>query len=175
MGMWENLKGLASLGSNVVKTGTTAVKFMNKLNDRKSINYRVPNMAPESDELTNVENMYVAAMKSAIMKIVLEEYDSGRLHLEWLHTYIKNALETLVSQIEVNYKYRKDVLRLDFVGDNVDYYMNSAYFMKSDCYPFLTSMNKLLDQIKSDIKQLNDNSYKYEKSREKLLEILQNE
>lgn len=172
MDMWESLKNLASLGSNLAKTGDKALNVLDKISNRKPINYRVPDLVPESDQLTLIENMYVASTKSAIMKMVLEEYDSGRLDLEWLYRYIKDTLETLVSQIEVNYKYRKDVLRLDYVGDNVDRYMNSSYFMKSDLYTFLTQMNKLVEQISSDIKNLNDTSFKVVQSREKILDIL---
>ena len=172
MGMWENLKNLANLGSNLVKAGGKALNVLDKISDRKVINYRVPDMVPESDQLTSIENMYVATMKSAIMKMVLEEYDSGRLDLEWLYKYLKDSLETLVAQIEVNYKYRKDVLRLDFAGDDVDHYMNSSYFLKSDCSIILTQLNKLIDHIRKDINKLNDKSFKAVQSRETILDIL---
>lgn len=172
MGMWENLKNLASLGSNLVKAGGKALSVLDKISNRKPINYKAPDLVPESDQLTLIENMYVASTKSAVMKMVLEEYDSGRLDLEWLYKYIKDTLETIVAQIEVCYKYRKDVLRLDYVGDTVDRYMNSSYFMKSDLYTFLTQMNKLIDQIRLDINNLNDINFKVVQSREKILDIL---
>ena len=172
MGMWENLKNLANLGSNLVKAGGAALNVLDKISDRKVINYKKPDTMPESDDLTNLENLYVANMKSAITKIVLEEYDSGRLDLEWLYTYLKDSLETLVNQIEVNFKYRKDVLRVEFTGDNIDYYMNSAYFMKSDMCEFLTTMNKIINKVRLDIGKLNDRQYKFDKARDEILAIL---
>ena len=102
----------------------------------------------------------------------MAKYKSNRLDLEWLYKYLKEALEATTYLIEANYFYRKNVLRLDNIGDTIDYYMNSAYFMKSDMYYYRIMLNKLMEQIMNDIRNMNTSEFKIDKSIEKIIEIL---
>ena len=172
MGTWQNIKNLIGLGNNIVKAGSTALNILNKVSNRKVIDYKVPDMVPESDDITKIEGYYVINMKSAVKKITLAEYESNRLDLEWLYKYLKEALEATTYLIEANYFYRKNVLRLDNIGDNIDYYMNSAYYMKSDMYYYRIMLNKLMEQIMNDIRSMNTSEFKIDKSIEKIIEIL---
>ena len=123
MGTWENLKNLVSLGSNVVK----------------------------SDNIFLIEYYYVMNMRDALKKMVVEEYESTRMDLEYIYKYVKDMLESVVKLVEVNYVYRKNVLKLDDMKEmSIDHYMNSRYVLESDICKFMTLLNKLLIQIDRD-------------------------
>ena len=65
--------------------------------------------------------------------------------LEWIWNIFISKL------VEVNYIYRKNVLKLDDMKEmSVDQYMNSRYVLESDICKFMTLLNKLLIQIDRD-------------------------
>lgn len=155
MGTWENLKNLVSLGSNVVKAGSKAISTLEKIETKRQENakpkYRVPDMVPESDNIFLIEYYYVMNMRDALKKMVVEEYESTRMDLEYIYKYVKDMLESVVKLVEVNYVYRKNVLKLDDMKEmSIDQYMNSRYVLESDICKFMTLLNKLLIQIDRD-------------------------
>ena len=155
MGTWQNLKNLVSLGSNVVKTGSKVIGTLEKIESKRQENakpkYRVPDMVPESDNIFLIEYYYIMNMRDALKKMVVEEYESTRMDLEYIYKYVKDMLESVVKLAEINYIYRKNVLKLSDMADmSIDQYMNSRYVLEYDICKFMTLLNKLLIQINRD-------------------------
>lgn len=155
MGTWQNLKNLVSLGSNVVKTGSKVIGTLEKIESKRQENakpkYRVPDMVPESDNIFLIEYYYIMNMRDALKKMVVEEYESTRMDLDYIYKYVKDMLESVVKLAEINYIYRKNVLKLSDMADmSIDQYMNSRYVLESDICKFITLLNKLLIQIDRD-------------------------
>ena len=155
MGTWQNLKNLVSLGSNVVKTGSKVIGTLEKIEAKRQENakskYRVPDMVPESDNIFLIEYYYIMNMRDALKKMVVEEYESTRMDLDYIYKYVKDMLESVVKLAEINYIYRKNVLKLSDMADmSIDQYMNSRYVLESDICKFMTLLNKLLIQIDRD-------------------------
>ena len=155
MDTWQNLKNLVSLGSNVVKTGSKVIGTLEKIESKRQENakpkYRVPDMVPESDNIFLIEYYYIMNMRDALKKMVVEEYESTRMDLDYIYKYVKDMLESVVKLAEINYIYRKNVLKLSDMADmSIDQYMNSRYVLESDICKFMTLLNKLLIQINRD-------------------------